>query len=380
MIKQIKIFLIAVFFLLISVPLLQTVRPFLPEPPLSGVLLEKTRPRFSWSTWFSGDFQKYFDQWFSDHLGLRAYFIKTDNQLNFSLFREISQKTNAPIVVGRQNNLYEQGYINDYEATSSSEVAKLEAEVKKIKQLQNLVEARNKRFIFLISPSKPVVYPEYLPDGDQQFSSDRLTNYKIFLNLLNKYQVNYFDGQAYLLNYKKLSPYVLFAKGGTHWNYLGACLASAQLLKGLDKAGQSWPQISCNRLNILQTPRKEDLDLASLINIWQEQIFYEPLPYPQPSLSNNSSYRPRLLIVGGSFIWNILRVMKEAKVIGNSDFYYYFSKDSQYPADTFLPIDRDSLNIERVLKEHDAVILESNGASLTEVGFGFVDLAISSLK
>ncbi len=378
--KYIKIIFLIAFFGLISLPFVQTLWPFLPETSLNGVVFEDKAFNFSWSNWFTGDFQKYFDGWLSDHLGLRAYFVKTDNQLNFSLFQEISQKTNAPIVVGRNNQLYEKGYIDDYQSPEIMADGEIEDKVKNIKELQNLVESLGKKFIVLISPSKAVIYPEYLPPGVVKYQGDKLTNYNIYRDLLDKYQVPYFDSHVYLSSLKQSSPHVLFAKGGIHWNYLGACLVSAQLFYNLDKSDPNWPQISCADIEILQQARKEDRDLADLINIWQEEIFDEPLPYPRPRIINSPAYRPRLLIVGGSFIWNILRVVKEAKIIGNSSFYYYFSKNSQYPSNTFLPLDKGSLNIKEIIKDHDVVILESNETGLKDIGFGFIEMAISQFK
>jgi hypothetical protein len=378
--RKIHIIFCIVCLAIISLPFLQTERPWFPEPRLNGVVVESRWPTWSWANWWSGNFQSQVDAWLSDHLGLRSYFIKSDNQLNFSLFQEISQKTSTPIVLGKDRQLYEQAYIDDYVATSTVEFSRLESRVWELKQLQDLLLARGKKFIVLISPSKAAIYPEYLPLGVNIKLRPPLTSYDLYRGLLDKYQVNYFDSRAYLLSLKQAGSLALFAKGGIHWSYFSACLVSAKIWHNFNNSSKDWPEIACNNLKLQDFPRKEDSDLRDLINIWQEKIFYELLIYPHPYLSNNTTYRPRLLIVGGSFIWNFLRIVKEAKIIGDSDFYYYFSEHYRYPADTFLPLAKDSWNFKQVLTDRDAVILESNESSLTNVGFGFVTEAISQLQ
>ena len=82
--------LISVFVLLLLLPTAQmTFKPFR-LVPLNGAEIRPERPAFSWHSFISGEFQKQFDDWFSTVLGFRGHLVRSDNQLNFSLFRELS--------------------------------------------------------------------------------------------------------------------------------------------------------------------------------------------------------------------------------------------------------------------------------------------------
>jgi hypothetical protein len=126
--------LILLFLLLISLPLLQTLHPFLHEPILNGVTQTAPKPVFRLENWLNGTLQTQIENWLDARMGLRGYFVKTDNQLNFWLFHEIHQK-NTRLVVGKENYLYERNYLETYNGQDHKPLSALEERVKQLKTL-----------------------------------------------------------------------------------------------------------------------------------------------------------------------------------------------------------------------------------------------------
>ena len=85
-----KNFLFIFFIGILSVPFLQMVFLGITEPVLVGVETASERPRLTLASWFDGSFQKLGTEWFADHIGFRGYLVKSENQLNWSVFHEVS--------------------------------------------------------------------------------------------------------------------------------------------------------------------------------------------------------------------------------------------------------------------------------------------------
>jgi len=101
---------IALFCLALAAPLAQMLLNLVHEPALAGVTSDAKQPSFSWETASQGRFQGAFETWLNQHLGLRAYAIKTDCQINLSLFGESSIKTaDLPIVMADSFGRNERG-------------------------------------------------------------------------------------------------------------------------------------------------------------------------------------------------------------------------------------------------------------------------------
>ena len=149
-----------------SVPLLEP----LVAPGLVGVTAPVARPRLTLRSWFDGQFQEESTLWFGQAFALRGQFVRLDNQVNYSIFRNtysarlpFSSKT---IIVGRADELYEWGYVEDYCGLRPPVAARdLVSTVKLMATLQGRLRAHGVAFLVLVTPSKASIYPEYIPTG-----------------------------------------------------------------------------------------------------------------------------------------------------------------------------------------------------------------------
>ncbi len=103
----IHILFLLVFLALCLAPAAQVYFKFLPEESLKGVVIKTARPAWSWDDWFTGAWQTKAEAWWNQRLGFRGALIKTVNQINFSVFKEISSGGNVKIVLGKNKMLYE---------------------------------------------------------------------------------------------------------------------------------------------------------------------------------------------------------------------------------------------------------------------------------
>jgi len=381
--KIVQLILVLFFIAALLVVRMQMLYPLISVPQLHGVSVKTEKPVFNIVSWFDGSFQKKYDNWFNKNVGFRAIGIKTDNQINFSLFRQIDRTRGTTIILGKNNYLYEKGYINSYFRSSKVSQEKIEAIVRKMRCLQDELDKRNIAFILVIGPSKAEVYPEYIPDRYFANSQniERKTNYQKAVPILDKYKIRYIDGHRRFIELKNSSPYPLFPRGGTHWSVYGAYIVLAELIDRINPLMKdaAMPVSVCRSVN-MESPHGVCNDLAKLINIWNRKSCEEPAPYPDLEVQPVEYEKlPEILVVGDSFSQVFLERFPQLELFKKASFLGYYRFHTVYPQMEDLPFERGKAGAERLLKGKDAVIIEIQEAYIPEFGFGFVDDALQAL-
>lgn len=373
---------VIVFFLLSAAPLVQMNYRFLPEFKLSGVERVRERPSLAPETIASGSFASGFDEWFSSNIGFRGAFVKTDNQLNFSLFREISATAGSPVVLGKQNTLFEKSYIDAYNNANRLDDEPLRGLAARLARLQALLAERRMAFLVVISPSKARILKERLPDRFvDEVAAAQPTNYDRLVKFLAEAGVNTLDGPRMFEELKGSAPYPLFARGGTHWSYYGSCLVSQQIVLALERQlGGNLRHINCSKVVESPVPKLMDRDLTELVNLWRPEPMRELLGYPKRGkLVSKGEDKPRLLFVGSSFLWTILHYFDKFKAYTERDMFYYYSTNYRHTGEK-IKLDRAAIDWPAQIFVKNAVILESNEAAVEGIGYGFVEDAIAALE
>lgn len=366
---------IIVFILFLWLPNIERFFDIVGPGILHGIVNDAERPALTLDGWLSGHMQDDTEAWFDQYFGFRSYLIKSENQLNFSLFKDISTQAKTKIVLGKNNYLYEKGYIDNFNKRDTLDETKVEAEAKKIKKLQDKLEERDVKFLLVLSPTKTSVYPEFIPDKYiDQTKLDEKNNYEKIIPFLKEYGVNMIDAHEYFVSRKDSSPYTFFTRGGTHWNYYGSCLITREIEKNLEEAGiKNLANINCDPPTVDNTSFGTDRDLANLINVWSEDVVSGSTPHPSLIIDKGEFYKPNLLFVGDSFSWTLFEIMEHFKFYKNRDFYYYYSSRYNYPNGGIEPIDKDNLDWDKEVMTKDAVIIEATHTAIGDIGFGFID-------
>jgi len=361
---------------------LQTGFSFIPDMKLSGVELKEQFPEFSLQSFFRRDFQNSVSQWLSKNIGFRGCLIRMDNQISYSIFHELS---NESVALGKEKWLFGTGYINSYNRMYRMSQSVLEEKVLKIKRLQKCLMDRGVDFLFIITPSKVSIYPEYVK-GDYvlKHNQEKQKNYTSILPLLDKYGIHYVDGHQLTAELKSESQYPVFAKSGMHWNYYAALpFTNAVILKMQTLLGKPLAKIKDDGFELLGQPFREDADIARLANIFfTEQLYDDQYLWPKTSLQlkDPSPYKPEVLFVGGSFLWPVFYYMDLHQVYSKRDMYYYFKRNYEYPEKIDTKIENDKIDWANDIFQKDIIIVEANENVIgPEIGSGFVEAALEAL-
>ena len=355
---------------------------FVKEQQLVGVFSSTEQPMWTKDNWFAGNFQATSTSWFEDNFGFRSYLVKTDNQINWTVFNEISSKTNTRLIRGLDNYLYEYAYIDEYSRRPEKKITDLEWEVQMLKRFQDELKKRGIEFLFVISPSKAALYPEYIPAsyifGDRQSLS---RSYDIVVDYLDTYGVQYIDGHTIVRNIKDQTDYEVFTKGGTHWNYYAACKVNEQIIGKLEILfGKKMNHVVCDPPIVDTDAYGMDEDLIGLTNIWTDEDVVGSVPHPPLDIQEpNNTFIPNMLFVGDSFSHPLLQVM-DNRVYRYRELLYYFKRRITFDNGVYSETTDDILNWERNIGDKDIVILENNESYMHDIGFGFVEYALTILE
>ncbi len=113
-------------------------------------------------------FQESVERWAGAAVGFRNQFIRIHSRINWDLFK-VPPKAVELVVVGRNQQLYEAHYVDEY-CTGATQRAfdlpsdrRVEWLIDSVAAIRDEFVRRNKPFAVLITPTKPAVYPEDLP-------------------------------------------------------------------------------------------------------------------------------------------------------------------------------------------------------------------------
>ena len=332
---------------------------------LSGVFIKQEFPAFSFDYFQIGGFQKDFEKWFEQNFGGREVLIRLNNQVYYQLFKK-SYQYSGNIIIGKEKQLFERGYINDY--VNITPVMPKEEQndfIGKINRVSNLFKRHDIQFILMITPSKAYTYPEYIPDCYRKLKKGT-TTYDEIIQLIKAEKLVVLDYQKTTLDYKNNSSLPVFPRGGTHWSYLTACYATIDLVDLIEKITMvKLPKIKIERVILNKKPsRKIDMDLVLLMNLFVKPLDYV-VPIPEIKMYNtNSKPSLKLSIVGGSFTSQLIEYLKKYPIFASVERYYYYILEykkvpsSGKPIKTFNP--RDEQWWKNHILKSNVVVLEIN--------------------
>lgn len=389
--KAAQSIVIAVFSLLLALPAMQTAWHPFEEEALHGVEapLESPVPAFHVADFFRGAYQQEVQEWLDRSIGFRGALIRTDNQLNLSLFREISSDYSSPLVLGAQDTLFEKLYIDNFNNQWTLPASQIEALVRSIGKLHTLLRERGIALIILLSPSKTSFYANRIPAAHIRPASEdpEKDNTRRFVSRMEAADVPFIDGRAIARDVFLHTHTPAFPRGGTHWTEYVACHVSQQIMRRAAELMQKpVPPVRCEPSVEFSYPRPLDRDLADLANVWHPERFYETLRYPElpdqipPIAADDQYYHPKVLFVGGSFLWSILVSLDFEHIYSARDMLYYFQRRFRYPDGGEAPIERANYRWEDDAFTNDLIVIEVNEAAIHQMGSGFIGGAIQALE
>lgn len=286
-----------------------------PEPP----------PPLTLAAVLSGEAQNAFSRRIGTSLPMYPTAVRIKNQIAYSLF---DVPAVASIAFGREKHLYEWVYVHEYCGRKGNVDASSVARwADKIKDIQDYAASHGKAFIYLLTPSKAAIYPEYLPDtlcpARLQETVSKLPPYD---RALEERGVHYLDGSRLLAGAREREAIELFPRGGTHWNALGASLAAGQVVRILQQQ-QSRLDFGLVRTQWRETqePQGTDRDLLNLLNLyWPDAHYPVPKMLPAASAADRSCRPTKIIEVGGSFLDQVNEALRASGCPPQISYWFYW--------------------------------------------------------
>ncbi|MEK4034790.1 alginate O-acetyltransferase [Methylocystis sp. IM3] len=348
--------------------------------PLWGVVPPQPAP-WSVSAFLAGETQKAVSSSVGQLQPVFPLAVRIRNQFLFSVLGV----SGAPdIVIGRERHLFEKYYIDEFCARGAApDPAAVDAWASRIRGIQDAAGAKGKAFVYLISPSKAPLYSRYLPEKIScpalaRGSTDKLAPY---LAALDARGVAYIDGAS--LSRAAAPDYAidLFPPGGTHWNVLGAAIATRAFTQRLNEGKATALPAYDFDWRKRDEAAGADIDLLRLLN-----LLWSDWRYPSAAVTGRSARAcdkpPRLFAVGGSFLIEALIDLADAPCGAQIDYWHYMkgarpgeslrwrrlanrAEDFNQPIDDTIAKDSE---FQRGFAASEVVLLEENEAVIGEMG------------
>lgn len=170
-----------------------------------------------------------FEAFLRDRMGFRKELIRTRNLLKYDLF---NVSGSSMVLLGKQDWLY---YLSDGSPSVMRRERPFSAE--NLAYWKRVLEQRTKwcqqhgiKYVFVVAPDKPSIYPEFLPAGYKPVRpKSRLDQLSAMFD--RDSPVRFVNLSKSLLSAKSANQ--LYLKTDTHWNQLGAYVGYQQLMSSL---------------------------------------------------------------------------------------------------------------------------------------------------
>jgi hypothetical protein len=335
--------------------------------PLKGDVSYPEKPQLKNNSWWEGDFQEMQNEYLNSFFGFRELAVRLNHQLYFNLFKKPKAKA---VVIGKENYLFEQSYIDAYIGTDYVGDDSISNTLNRLSFINDTLEKLGKKLLIVFAPSKASFYPEYLPN-DISIPNEK-TNYKIFSNKANQQNLNVIDFNRWFMFQKNKSKYPLFPQHGIHWSTYGTALAMDSLIKKMEQLKNiDIPSITFKDVHV-EAPKGIDIDIAEGMNLWNELEGYR-LAYPILKQEDTvGKTKPKALIISDSFYWGMYNLTIN-KAFRNDHFWYY--NKQVYPETFTKETTTDDLDFKEEINNHDIFVIMATEATLRKFGWGFVEKA-----
>ncbi|NVK28980.1 MAG: hypothetical protein HWE14_13085 [Flavobacteriia bacterium] len=317
----------------------------------------------TWNRWATEEFQDQFSADFKRNLVARPAFIRTHNQLFYSVYGE----SKTYVVIGLNNQLFAYNYFPAFRGFDLQSEEVWKAKVHGLKRLQDTLEKHGIPLLVAIAPNKVRLMPENLPDELKKYPGE-VTNLRRFVSLAGQEGVNVFDFNAYFESLNQVD--LLTRNTGTHWSGYGATLAMDTLLDLLNRTDEKWSGLSYEQGYFKDSLVDGDMELADHLNLWVS-VKTENATVPKIEYDTLGVVKPDILFVADSYFWTINSLKLNHNLLSPAHSLWYYNStnfDSRHGE-----IAVDSLNRWDEILRRDAVVILATESNLVDFPFGLIE-------
>jgi len=182
-----------------------------------------------------------FDAYYDDHFGFRTSFIRAHS---IFMYYGLGMSPTSKVVRGKDGWLYYagQGNIETYRGEDLFDEAELDTWTERFEEIEEWLADRDVRYLVVIAPSKPNIYPEFLPSSVRKVGTVTRLD-QLQARLAERTKVELLDLRPALLRAKRDG--LVYLKHDSHWSMFGGFSAYRALAERL--------QVSHPELDLLET-------------------------------------------------------------------------------------------------------------------------------
>ena len=299
---------------------------------LKGVEEENLMPKLTFAAYRDGSFQAGTEQYIKQHFGGREPLIRLYNQYVWDFYGK-TNATEYQIVMGKEGWFYEPWFVEDYfhggtyshKCDSVQLVQQFEDEAFRIYQLQRILESCGTHLFVCLLPGKDLIYPEYLPENKQYKRKKIISARDYFCPKFKELGVNHVNVEQWFLQMKDTANFPLFPRTGTHWSNLASLYVADSVIRYMEQLGDM--NISNLKIGVpsVGKTREPDDDLESLMNLARPLDQNYNLYAEVEADGDPTAVKPKIIVIGDSFYWNIARQLPMDSIFCSFPFWYYNS-------------------------------------------------------
>jgi hypothetical protein len=339
--------------------------PGAPPPPTIASFREKT-------------FQHDFEGWLNSHFGARNFFVRFNNQILYSLFK-CSHMNDDQICLGKDDHVFFMQCLQAHFFHNPPAVELMFGRAAaKLKTLQDLANDRGIGFVFVISPTKSVVEPEFVPSEAQRFVGP-FERYEIMVRQLRAHGVHFVDGHQISLEATGEKSLRCFPAGGIHWTEVAAVNTLNAAIDELNKqTRRPLTKVIVSKL-LEESPVAPETDGADLMNLLDLKYRYTATHGTFAPEQPEYAHKRTLLMEGGSFCHQFFELSSKTGVFSKIRHFYYCREEHLFPEMRIAKVDPGPLSFDKDLAPDDIIVEKNEGQGLDDCE-KFADLILPKLQ
>jgi len=370
-----KIFKKGLFIIVFGVlllPLLQQNVFFIDCGPLHGYYSDAPETKPTLKKWFDGSFQEEENNYLNDHMGLRPYLIRINNQVGFSLF----QQYYGGCTLGSDNYLYYDNYIDAYYGRDYAGYNALYDQLKKLKAVQDTFSKLGKTIVAVYAPCKAWYFTEHIP-GYLRSAKMLPNNYKTCIRIGDSLGIRQIDLNSWYMALKNTEQEALYPRWGIHWTNYGSILAIDTIIRNIENSRHiRMPHPAWTKVVHTTEARDPDNDMGSTLNLL---IVPKPdlLCYPELFYKTDSTTtKPRIIFIGDSYSVNFIRTGVLQNISDHWQFWFVFKfvvDSTDYNNYDYIKMENYDWKTE--MNKADCFVLLNTAKNANILGNGFIQAA-----
>jgi hypothetical protein len=336
---------------------------------LDGYFEQPKAPEYTLHAWFLGEFQAQLELTLQYEIGFREFFVRTRNQLDYSLFGKINA---IDIYEGDDGYWFRQSEDHGIKGEDFVGVDVIEEKVRKLKEIQTHFDSLGTHVVVCIAPGKAWYHQEFIPESRMEHIGAH-TNYDFYREQFDLKGINYIDMNAWFLQMKDTATIPLYSKGGVHWTMFGAFTGTDSLLNYIEEtASIDLPGFYWDEMLAPEKPWGPETDVynaANLLGDNDEMQLYHPMLKFEDSVGRT---RPDVIVVGDSY-WHftLWHYIPQKAFSDRSTFWYYFKEIETNSLEKLGTTENFDLEME--YEGQDFIVLLFTPTNLGRFSYGFID-------